>query len=110
MKINPIWTICLIVRICLLLSIRFFYNNRVFKYIAIVVLLGIGLGFLYKCKTGSNNEKQLSKVFWHNTRCLHSFFYILAAYYLYCNKINMINVILSTDICFSILYRIITNQ
>jgi hypothetical protein len=70
----------------------------------------MGLGFLFKCTTGSNNETQVTKVFWHETRCFHGFFYILASYYLYYNKVNMNTLMLSTDLCFSLLYRIITKQ
>ena len=110
MNINPLWSICIIIRLSLIFIIRYFYKNRIFKNIAVMVLLTIGIGFLYKYITSSNNEIQLSKVFWHETRYIHGFFYILASYYLYYNNIEMNTVMLSTDIIFSILYRIITNQ
>lgn len=110
MNINPLWSVCIIVRLSLIFIIRYFYKNNIFKNIAAVVLLTMGIGFLYKYITGSNNEIQISKVFWHETRYIHGFFYILASYYLYFNNIEMNTLMLSTDISFSILYRIITNQ
>lgn len=110
MNINPLWSICIIIRLSLIVIIRHFYINNIFKNIAVIVLLTIGIGFLYKYITGSNNEKQFSKVFWHETRYIHGLFYTLASYYLYCNNIKMNTLMLSTDLSFSILYRIITNQ
>ena len=110
MNINPLWSICIIFRLSLIFIIRYFNNNIIFKNIAVLVLLAIGIGFIYKFITGSNNEIQVSKVFWHETRYIHGFFYILASYYLYYNNIEMNTIMLSTDITFSILYRIITNQ
>ena len=110
MNINPLWSICLIIRLSLIFIIRYFYNNSIFKNITVIILLIIGVGFIYKYITGSNNEIQLSKVFWNETRYIHGFFYILASYYLFCDNINMNTLMLSTDIGFSILYRIITNQ
>lgn len=110
MKINPLWSICLIVRILIIILIRIYYTNSIFKILSVLGLLVIGLGFTYKSLTGSNNEKQFSKVFWHETRGLHGFFYLLAAYYLYINNINMNTLVLSLDICLSLLYRFWTDQ
>ena len=110
MKINPLWTLCLVVRLAIIFLIRIYYKNAIFKNLAVLVLIIIGLGFTFKSLTGSNNEKQFSKVFWHETRGLHGFFYLLAAYYLYKNNINMNTLVLSLDICLSLLYRFLTNQ
>lgn len=110
MNVHPWYIVCIITRLSILLSIRLFYQNIFFKNIATTILLFIGLGFVYKAMTGSNNEVQLNKVFWHNTRFIHGFFYILSSYFLYKNNINMNSVLLATDLCFSILYRIIFNK
>ena len=110
MNVHPLYLVCILTRLAILFSIRLFYKNTIFKNIASLILLIMGIGFLYKGATGSNNEKQVAKVFWHETRCLHGFFYILASYYLYINKVNMNTLMLSTDLCFSLLYRIITKQ
>jgi hypothetical protein len=75
------------------------------------LILGImGTGFLVKSITGSNNETQIDKVFWHDTRPVHGILYILAAYYLYLGNSPICGIILGIDIIFSILYRIITNH
>tara|TARA_B110000008_G_C16845568_1_gene514538 strand:- start:73 stop:408 length:336 start_codon:yes stop_codon:yes gene_type:complete len=111
MKINPFWTICLLVRISLIFAIR--YNNTVNKTLNVIlssILLLIGFGFMYKGYTGSNNEVQLSKVFWHETRYLHGILYILAGIYLFNNNLHMNTLMLTLDTILSILYRIITNQ
>ena len=110
MKINPLWSLCLIVRLAIIFLIRIYYKITIFKKLAALVLILIGLGFTFKSLTGSNNEKQFSKVFWHETRGLHGFFYLLAAYYLYNNNINMNTLVLSLDICLSLLYRFLTDQ
>lgn len=110
MKINPLWSICLVVRLAIIFLIRIYYKITIFKNLAVLVLILIGLGFTFKSLTGSNNEKQFSKVFWHETRGLHGFFYLLAAYYLYKNNINMNTLVLSLDICLSLLYRFLTDQ
>ena len=70
----------------------------------------MGTGFFYQGYFSSNNEIQIAKVFWHNARYIHGTFYLAAAYYLYLNNVNMACILLLTDICFSILYRIIYNK
>lgn len=109
MKIHPIWYLCIITRLSLVIIIRYSKKNKLIKKLLELFLLIAGLGFFYKALTGSNNEKQISKVFWHETRYLHGLFYLLGFYYLYYNNINMNNIILITDLLFSIIYRIIMN-
>ena len=109
MKIHPIWYLCIITRLLLVIVIRYFKKNKLIKKILELFLLFAGLGFFYKALTGSNNEKQISKVFWHKIRYIHGLFYLLGFYYLYNNNINMNNIILITDLSFSIIYRIIMN-
>jgi len=70
----------------------------------------MGMGFMIKGFTGSNNETQICKVFWHDTRYTHGLLYLLSAYYLFNKKIDMARLLLFTDVFFSISYRIYTNQ
>jgi len=69
----------------------------------------MGLGFIYQGYFSSNDEVQISKVFWHDSRYVHGVIYLLAAYYLFKNNINMNTILLLLDLCFSFLYRIINN-
>ena len=116
MKIHPLWYICLIVRISIIYLFIFLSNRKILttrpiiKNILASILLIFGLGFTYNGIFGSNNEIQLSKVFWHETRFVHGALYILAGYYLYHNNIKMNSLVLSSDIIFSVMYRIYTNQ
>ena len=103
MKINPLWTICVITRIVIILLTRAFYKN--YKNLIALILLIMGSGFMYKGYFGSNNEIQASKVFWHETRYVHGVLYILSSFYLYKKNINMNSLVLSLDLIFSFLYR-----
>lgn len=103
MKINPLWIICVITRIVIILLTRTFYKN--YKNQIALILLIMGSGFMYKGYFGSNNEIQSSKVFWHETRYLHGVLYILSGFYLYKKNINMNSLVLSLDLIFSFLYR-----
>lgn len=112
MNINPLWFVCLITRICLLLLAGKLAKNKnnTIPIISSIALLIIGIGFTYKYLYGSNNEIQVAKVFWHETRIVHGMLYILASYYLYIKNSTMCMLVLGLDILFSILYRIFTNQ
>lgn len=116
MKINPLWYVCLLVRIGIIFFLCFLSNSDVFKSQPMVkpvlsaILFTMGAGFIYKGVFGSNNEVQLSKVFWHETRFVHGLLYILASYYLYQNNIKMNLLVLATDILFSIMYRLYMNK
>ena len=113
MNINPIWFICIIVRLLLVFGIWYInntYNNQLYNRIISFILLIMGLGFIHKGYTGSNNEIQLSKVFWHETRYIHGIFYILGATSLYNNNLNQTIPLLLCDLVFSILYRVVSNQ
>ena len=111
MTIHPVWIICLLVRSFLALLInRFGIKNKYSKYGFLLVLMIIGIGFIYKGYFGSNNETQIARVFWHDTRYIHGVFYILASMYLLNDNPTNASVLILTDIAFSILYRIITNQ
>tara|TARA_B100002051_G_C16596394_1_gene565599 strand:+ start:132 stop:458 length:327 start_codon:yes stop_codon:yes gene_type:complete len=108
MNIHYLWFLCIIVRLSLIKIIR--YMKKESRQIMTFILLIMGLGFIYKGYFGSNNEIQIAKVFWHETRIIHGMFYILASYYLFNNNLDMNSLILLSDIIFSIMYRIFTNQ
>lgn len=111
MKIHPVWFICLVVRSFLALLVnRFGIKNKYSKYCFSLLLMIIGFGFIYKGYFGSNNETQIAQVFWHDTRYIHGVFYILAFMYLLNDNPTNASVLILTDVAFSILYRIITNQ
>jgi hypothetical protein len=111
MKIHPIWSICIITRACLAYIIYQFGNiNKPIRYGLILMLIIIGRGFISKGYYGSNNETQIAQVFWHDTRYIHGSLYLLASLYLINgNTINSSALIL-TDIAFSIIYRVMTDQ
>jgi len=97
--IHPLWYLCIITRLLLAFSLLKYPNFS--KYLKIIILV-IGLGFGYKALTGSNNEIQIAKVFWHKTRFIHSFFFLLA-YSIPSLKIS--TYVLVADVIFSIIYR-----
>jgi len=74
------------------------------------ILLIMGLGFIYKGLTGSNNELQVNKVFWHETRYVHGMFYLLSSFYLFKNNVNITSLLLLSDIIFSFLFRFILKK
>lgn len=105
---HPLWFICLLVRILLVYLILFLHKRN--DLIAKMLLFIIGSGFLYKGLTGSNNEIQVKKVFWHEARVMHSLFYFAAFFYYMQNNIKMVKLILLLDIIFSIGYRYLFNK
>ncbi len=113
MNIHPFWFICILVRCSLIVPLIYyqhFNDSNYSKYIIDIlkyVFIFISLGFFYKSLQGSNNEIQIAKVFWHETRIFHALFYFLAFYYLIHKKVNMSILFLVIDILFSISYRII---
>ena len=98
--INRLWYLCISVRLFIIFCLLKYPEYS--KYFKNIILI-IGLGFGYKALTGSNNEIQIAKVFWHETRFIHSFFFILA-YLIPSLKIS--SFVLMLDIIFSIIYRI----
>ena len=112
MNIHPLWYVCLTVRISLILIYAYISKkgSSMVKNLTCLLLFIIGSGFLYKSITGSNEEKQISKVFWHETRFIHAIFYLLASLYLYNRNTILLILILSLDVIFSLLYRIISKK
>jgi hypothetical protein len=109
MKIHPLWIICLMIRTGLIFLTKYINKKEKYHKYVISLFLIIGIGFTYKAITGSNNETQINKVFWHKTRFVHGIFYILSAAYLYLGNIKMAIIMLSLDILFSLLFRFIYN-
>jgi Mn2+/Fe2+ NRAMP family transporter len=111
MNIHPLWFLCIFVRIALVFLTIFIKRNYVIfkKYLAIIILL-LGIGFIYKAMFGSNNETQFVKVFWHETRYLHGVLYIISSIYIYKNNLDMGSLILLIDLLFSVLYRVLLNK
>ena len=97
--IHPLWYLCIFVRLYAAFNLSKYskYNS----YIKLAIL-AIGLGFAYKAMTGSNNEMQISKVFWHETRFIHSFFFLLA-YSM--SNLKKSTQVLVANVIFSIIYR-----
>ena len=112
MIIHKLWLLCLIVRILLILICRYILKKKknYLIYLNFGLLLIMGLGFTYKTITGSNNEYQIAKVFWHNVRFVHALLYLLSAGAMFYKKINLNTLFLVSDILFSLIYRLITSQ
>lgn len=111
MNIHPIWIICLLVRSLLaLLVLCKGTKNKYIKYGFVSLLMIIGIPFIFKGYYGSNNETQIAPVFWHEARYTHGIIYISAALQLLNNNARMASILILTDIAFSVLYRIMTDQ
>lgn len=106
MKIHPLWYICVIFR--LLFSI-IVYENIISVDVIKYVLLCISLGFFYRSFTGSNNEIQFSRVFWHEVRIFHGVIFLLATIFSFYGKYGYSGFLILLDIIFSMSYRIIRN-
>ena len=113
-KIHKLWFVCITVR-TIIAIIPLIYNNllnrnykkkliKKFSLVTKIIIILMGLGFLKQSIFGSNNEKQVAKVFWHRTRIIHAFLYIISGLNFYNYKFS--SVILFTDLAFSIIYRI----
>ena len=119
MAVNNLWYVCIVVRLVLAMSI----NNFNFlplalvppiesdlQNVVIIVVTVIGIGFLYKAVTGSNEEYQIDKVFWHSTRSYHAVLFLAASLALTQEYADMAALFLIIDVIFSIGYRFWTNQ
>lgn len=114
MNIHPLWFLCLTVRLSLILTIYHFnkksQNDKKAKTISLLILFIIGISFIRKGFVGSNNEVQIAKVFWHETRYVHGILYILSGLYLLNDNLKMCSLILLMDVIFSILYRFLLRK
>ena len=117
MNIHPLWFLCLTIRLCMIYAVYYLLSTeskikqkKLIKNIILFILFIIGLGFLRQAYFGSNNEVQVAKVFWHETRYAHGVLYLLSGLYLLFNNLNMCLLLLGLDILFSIMYRIIFNK
>ena len=114
-KVHKLWYICIILRlfICILPLVYEFMNDDSNKMLSIItmnkyILTVIGIGFLYKSVFGSNNEIQINKVFWHNTRIIHALLYTITAINFDNYKLSFF--LLLCDVLFSITYRYLSNH
>jgi hypothetical protein len=107
MKIHPLWWVCLATRLSLAVATAYYKKLHI---LLIAIITMIGISFIYRGFTGSNNEVQIAPVFWHDTRFAHGIFYLLSAIYLYNGNPQIASIILVGDVIFSILYRIITSH
>lgn len=96
MNIHPLWFLCIILRLSIS---KYIFDSMWIRFI----LLIIGTGFFYKYITGSNMEYQINKVFWHESRIIHSILYISA---FISKDIKVVKMLLFSDVIFSILYRL----
>ena len=117
-KIHNFWYICITLRFILAL-LPLIYNNLInknnktntIKKIASVnkyILIIFGLGFLRNSIFGSNDEIQLAKVFWHETRIIHAFLFFMAG--MVFNNYKLASTLLFTDLGFSIIYRFLNGH
>jgi hypothetical protein len=104
-QIHPLWYVCLLTRFSMATIVYLFGSKTPFHTIFSVILGLMGAGFLYKSLFGSNNETQVAKVFWHNTRIIHAALYILAAWFAYQQQNKLSALLIGLDIIFSVLYR-----
>lgn len=103
-NIHPLWFICLFIRIIYTKILIHSLKTKNINYNILPTIMG--LGFLYKYFTGSNNEIQINKVFWHDSRLVHGILYLLASFYYFKKNIKLTLLVLILDIIFSILYRL----
>ena len=112
MNINTLWFLCLVIRACLMVlagRVAVPPAGRI-NLVLTIILIIMGVGFGCKALTGSNDETQVSKVFWHESRLAHCVLFILAAFYVHIANPTMSMIILSLDIILSILYRETTDR
>lgn len=113
--IHSLWIICIVLRLTISLLPLIYINlkkynisdellEKILNFNKFILYL-IGFGFLYKSLFGSNNETQVNKVFWHNTRIIHSLIYLAAAFNFHNLKLS--SGLLFFDVLFSFLYRYI---
>lgn len=116
--IHPLWYICIFIRL-IISVLPLIYNhlsqktnkNTLNKNISLInkyIILIVGLGFLYKAIFGSNNEIQIRKVFWHQTRIIHSMLFITAGIYFHNYKLS--SALLFASVLFSIAYRFLSGH
>jgi hypothetical protein len=108
MHIHPLWFVCLLVR-CLLVYTVFRFHHATPRLL-LAILFTIGVGFLFKALTGSNDDKRVfwpeKKVFWHDARSVHAVMYLMASGYLLHDNVAMACLILALNVIFSVIYRV----
>ena len=114
MNIHPLWYLCLILRLTLIFVLIYISkhidDNAWVKILSLIVLSIMGCGFIFKYFTGSNDEIQIAKVFWHDSRLLHGVLYLIAVYFFFVKNVNMMTTTLLIDLIGSIIYRLLSQQ
>jgi len=98
MKIHPLWYLCIFTRLSMVYIVKKYGNSKKYGHIIQIILMLMALGFLNKSIYGTNNEKQITKVFWHDSRIVHAIFFGLSVFLLYKNKTNLGSIILFIDL------------
>lgn len=106
---HPLWLGCIAFRLCIVEWTAWSNASGAFKLKTAIFLAIISAGFAWKAFTGSNDEIQVRKVFWHDTRATHSLLFALAALSHVHDRssISSWNILL-VDIAFSFIYRAYT--
>jgi hypothetical protein len=82
-------------------------NSKVVDSSISFLLFLMGIGFIYKFITGSNDEIQVSKVFWHDSRIYHGLIFVLASIMYFKDYKKIASLLVLFDILVSFLYRIV---
>ena len=116
--IHPLWYICIFIRLIISVLPLIYKHlskttnkNTVIENISLInkyIILIVGFGFLYKALFGSNNETQIRKIFWHQTRIVHSILFITAGVYF--NNYKLSSALLFVSVLFSIIYRFLSGH
>jgi hypothetical protein len=116
MNIHPLWFVCITVRSVLAIIVWNLQQKKTIdtgldiNNIMTLLLLLIAIGFVYKSVTGSNNETQLAPVFWHSTRFVHAILFTSAFIALFMGRPKISSLLIASDVLFSIIYRVTTDQ
>ena len=105
---HPLWSLCLLVRVILIsLTLYTGHLSTTWRIVLGSSLGAMGVGFLYKSVTGSNNEVQVEKVFWHDSRAVHGVLFGLSAMYTFRDQPRLAGWVLTVDVVASVMYRIL---
>lgn len=96
-KIHILYTlICLPIRI--IIALIPIYLNKYLKKIYSIIILIIGISFLYAYFSNTRNFGIFNQpAWWHNLRLIHGVLYLISSFYLFKNN-NLSSGILLTDV------------
>ena len=108
---HPLWWVCIAFRLSIVAWTAWSGASGAFRSQTVIVLAVLSAGFAWKALTGSNDEIQIRKVFWHGSRAAHFFFFALAALsHVKDRGVIRSWIILLADTAFSFLYRAFTQS